>query len=105
MSCDGAEAELPNHHVGSLIVRDVAWLTRTDQQQLLDWLDGEGRDTRVIATSTTPVFPSVKDGLFCADLYYRLNTVTLMLNPDDAAPAQPQPHTDCTADAQGKDRI
>ena len=83
--CDGAEPELPNHHVGSLIVRDVASLTRTHQQMLLEWLNGEGHRARVVATSVTDVFPNVKDGRFSADLYYRLNTVTLMLDHREAA--------------------
>jgi hypothetical protein len=97
VSCDGVAPELPNHHVGSLIVRDVAWLTWTHQQQLLDWLNGEGRGTRVVATSATDLFPNVTGGLFSADLYYRLNTVTLMLDHRDVSGLTPQPHIDRTA--------
>jgi hypothetical protein len=78
--CDGAEPEFPNGPVGSLIVRDVGKLTRVHQQQLLEWLSDRTRSARVIATSARPVFPSVQRGLFSDDLYYRLNTVTLLLN-------------------------
>jgi len=85
VSYDSAELELPDSRVGSLIVRDVACLTRTGQQQLLDWLNGEGRCTRVVTTSATDVFPNVQAGLFSADLYYRLNTITLTLDHCDAA--------------------
>lgn len=85
VSCEGAKPEFPTSAVGTLIVRNVASLPRTHQQMLLDWLNGEGRGTRIVATSATDVFPNVKSGLFSADLYYRLNTVTLMLDHHDAA--------------------
>jgi hypothetical protein len=78
--CDGAGPEFPNGPVGSLIVRDVGRLTRAHQQQLLEWLNDRSCSARVIATSPRPVFPHVKRGLFSDGLYYRLNTVTLLLN-------------------------
>ena len=78
--CNGAEHRFPNGPVGSLIVPDVGRLTRVRQQQLLEWLNDGRLGGRVITTSATPVFPNVKRGLFSEDLYYRLNTVTLLLN-------------------------
>jgi len=81
--CNGAQPEFPNGPVGSLIVRDVGRLTRTHQQQLLDWLSDRRRSARVIATSATQVFPDVTSGVFSDGLYYRLNTVTLLLNRRD----------------------
>lgn len=95
--CNGAQPEFPNGPVGSLIVRDVGRLTRTHQQQLLEWLSDRRRSARVIATSATQVFPDVTSGVFSDGLYYRLNTVTLLLNRRDRegwqdygrAPAQP----------------
>ena len=78
--CEGAEPKFPNGPVGSLIVRDVGRLTRAHQQQLLEWLNDRSRSARVIATSPRPVFPHVTRGLFSDGLYYRLNTVTLLLN-------------------------
>ena len=81
--CNGAEPAFPNGPVGSLIVRDVGRLTRTHQQQLLEWLSDGSRSARVIATSATQVFPDVTSGVFSDGLYYRLNTVTLLLNRRD----------------------
>jgi hypothetical protein len=84
--CDGATPEFPNAPVGSLIVRDVARLTRASQQQLLDWMNDLSPGARVITTSASPVFPDVKRGLFADGLYYRINTFTLMLNQEPDAP-------------------
>jgi sigma-54-interacting transcriptional regulator len=78
--CEGATPEFPAGPVCTLIVRDVARLTRTHQQQLLEWLNDRGGSAQVIATSARPVFPSVVRGSFSDSLYYRLNTVTLVLN-------------------------
>jgi len=78
--CDGGTPELPTAPVGSLVIVDVDELTRACQQQLLEWLNDQGRGARVIATSSRPLFPDVERGRFSDDLYYRLNTVTLLLN-------------------------
>lgn len=96
--CDGAEPEFPNGPVGSLIVRDVGRLPRFHQQRLLEWLNDRSRCARVIATSARPVFPNVQRGLFSDGLYYRLNTVTLLLNrPRRACPRQSSPDIDGAA--------
>jgi Sigma-54 interaction domain len=84
--CDGATPEFPNVPVGSLIVRDVARLTRASQQRLLDWMNDLSPGARVIATSGRSLFPSVERGLFSDGLYYRINTLTLMLNRETDAP-------------------
>jgi transcriptional regulator of aromatic amino acid metabolism len=81
--CNGAEPEIPDGPVGSLIVRDVDRLTPTDQHLLLEWLSDRSRSARVIATSARQVFPDVTSGVFSDSLYYRLNTVTLLLNRGD----------------------
>jgi hypothetical protein len=78
--CEGATPQFPNGPVCTLIVRDVARLTRAHQHQLLEWLNDRGGSAQVIATSARPVFPNVVRGLFSDSLYYRLNTVTLVLN-------------------------
>ena len=49
---------------------------------MLEWLDDRSGSAQVIATSASPVFPNVVRGLFSDSLYYRLNTVTLVLNRD-----------------------
>ena len=78
--CDAAEPEFPTGPVGSLIVRDVGRLTPPHQQALLEWLSDRTRSARIIATSAEQVFPDVTRGDFSDGLYYRLNTVTLVLN-------------------------
>jgi hypothetical protein len=78
--CDGAEPILTNGPIRSLIVRDVDRLTRNDQERLIEWLNRHEEDTRVIATSAQPVFPCVERGQFSEVLYYRINTVTLVLS-------------------------
>jgi hypothetical protein len=78
--CDGAEPIFTNGPIRSLIVRDVDRLTRTDQERLIEWLNRHDEDTRVIATSARPVFPCVERGQFSEALYYRINTVTLVLS-------------------------
>ena len=81
--CNGGEPEIPLGPVGSLIVRDVGRLTQPHQQQLLEWLSARSGGARVIATSPTQVFPNVTSGDFSDGLYYRLNTVTLLLTRRD----------------------
>ena len=71
--------DLPNDTVGTLIVRGVARLTKDRQLRLFEWLNQQSRTVRVIATSTQPFFERVKSGRFLDDLYYRLNTVTILL--------------------------
>ena len=78
--CDGATPIFTSGPIRSLIVRDVDRLTRTDQERLIDWLNRHDGDTRVIATSARPVFPYVERRQFSEALYYRINTVTLVLS-------------------------
>lgn len=60
----------------TLIVRDVAALSATDQQRLLRWLDIRER-SQVLSTTARPLFSLVECGQFLADLYYRLNVLRL----------------------------
>jgi hypothetical protein len=78
-SCDSAEPRLPSEPVGSLLVRDVERLTRESQERLVEWLNGPGFHTRVVATSVTSLYPMVERGEFSDALYYRINMVTLLL--------------------------
>jgi len=61
-------------------VRDVDRLSQADQERLVEWLNRQDGETRVIATSARAVFPHVEQGAFSAALYYRINTVTLVLS-------------------------
>ena len=71
--CDGAGPDFANDTVHSVIVRDVDRLSRADQERLVEWLNRQDGETRVIATSARPVFPHVEQGEFSAALYYRIN--------------------------------
>ena len=83
---DPQALDLPEDAVGSLIISDVARLTPGHQCQLLEWLNDGRRRVRVVALATGPVFPRVERGLFSASLYYRLNTVTLLLDRQPDTP-------------------
>jgi sigma54-dependent transcription regulator len=76
---DGGDLHLPTEHVGTLLVWDIARLTRTNQEQLLEWMVGRQGSCRIIATSARSLFPDVQDGTFSDALYYRLNTVIVVL--------------------------
>lgn len=77
---DAVASDLPEDPVGSLIISDVTGLTPGHQRQLLEWLNDGPRRARVIALATSPLFPRVERGLFSDGLYYRLNTVTILLD-------------------------
>jgi Sigma-54 interaction domain len=77
--CDGAAPDFMHVPIRSLIVRDVERLDRADQERLIEWLNRHDGYARVIATSARPIFPHVERGEFSDALYYRINTVTLVL--------------------------
>jgi sigma-54-interacting transcriptional regulator len=58
-----------------VIARGVDEFGAAEQRQMLHWLDVEGRHARVISTASPALWPKVRDGAFCPELYYRLNTV------------------------------
>jgi Sigma-54 interaction domain len=70
---------LPRHPAGTLILQGADLLTASAQQQLLAWLEGDARSTRVLTTTQSPLFPLVESGAFLAALYYRLNVLLLLL--------------------------
>jgi len=78
--CDGAAPDFTNAPIRSLIVRDVDRLDRADQERLIEWLNRHDEAARVIATSARPIFSHVERGEFSDALYYRINTVTLVLS-------------------------
>jgi transcriptional regulator with GAF, ATPase, and Fis domain len=87
-SCDSAAPRLPSEPVGGLVVRDVERLTRNHQHQVLEWLNGPGFHTRIIATSVNSLYPLVERGEFSDALYYRINIVTLLLDESSASGAE-----------------
>jgi hypothetical protein len=78
-SCDSTEPCWPNEPVGGLVLRHVERLTREGQDQLVEWLNGPGFHTRIVATSVTSLYPMVERGEFSDALYYRINMITLLL--------------------------
>jgi hypothetical protein len=60
----------------TLIVREVAALSATDQQHLQQWLDS-GERSQVLSTTAQSLFSLVERGLFLEALFYRLNVVRL----------------------------
>jgi len=76
--CWSPDAPLPAPgDVNTLVIRDVEVLTAERQRELLSWLEEAVARTRVVSTTTVPLFQRVTAGLFLDTLYYRLNTVTL----------------------------
>ena len=62
---------------GTLILEDVAALTRGEQTLLLEWLERSEPHPQIVSTTRQALFPLVPLGLFDARLYYYLNTVLL----------------------------
>jgi hypothetical protein len=68
----------PPAMVGTLILRDVDALVRADQRRLLDWL-GHALAVKVISTATASLLPRIERGAFLDSLYYRLNTICILM--------------------------
>jgi len=61
-----------------LVIRDVATLSREQQNAFWLWLSAPAvHHLPFISTSSIPIFPLVQRGAFMEDLYYRLNTLVL----------------------------
>ena len=74
----GEELTLPNEC--TVILRDVDTLCKAEQALLHDWLDRKPDSVQTVATTQSPLFPLVQEGLFESDLYYRLNVILLRLD-------------------------
>jgi len=85
-----ADAPLPSRADGrAIVIRDIAKWSRTLQTAWFDWLTVQQEPRpQMIATSSIAIFPLVRQGMFLADLYYRLNTilVDLWISPRDDSP-------------------
>lgn len=60
--------------IGTLILEDASALSLDDQRRLLAWLH-TAAGTRVISSTSSPILPLIKAGVYLDSLYYRLNTV------------------------------
>jgi hypothetical protein len=83
--CRGGSLALPRAARGTVIVDDANRLSDTEQRTLLKWLAETSGTIRVISTATMPVFPLVRRRAFVDGLYYRLNTVCVLLGGSDPA--------------------
>ncbi len=64
---------------GSVILRDVDTLCKTEQTRLHEWLDKKPDSIQTVATTKGPLFSLVEGGQFERDLYYHLNVILLRL--------------------------
>jgi DNA-binding NtrC family response regulator len=69
-----------------LLLQEVHALSPTDQLRLTRELDHNGRETwngrRILASSSVPLFDRVIDQLFDENLYYRLNVIHIVIQPN-----------------------
>ena len=61
----------------TILVRDINALSRPALDALAELIAANHRRVQVIATSSVELYELVQCGRFPADLYYRLNVVTL----------------------------
>lgn len=61
----------------TLVLHDVDQMTLGAQAALLNWMNQNVGQTRVLSTTTVPLWPRVLNGSFNETLYYRLNIVCL----------------------------
>jgi hypothetical protein len=74
---------LPSADTGALILTDVAALSGDDQKRLLDWINDEGSQTRIVSMTERRLFALVESGVFNEALYYRLNLILLPFGSRD----------------------
>lgn len=67
-------------NAGSVILRDVDRLCKSDQTRLHEWLDHKPDSIQTVATTEGPLFSLVQGGHFERDLYYHLNVILLRLD-------------------------
>ena len=72
------ELALPEDMSGTLLLWDVAQLTRGQQMFLHDWITDRPPDAQVISVTAAPLLPLVEDGQFLEGLFYRINVVSLV---------------------------
>jgi hypothetical protein len=70
---------LPASATTALLLRDVAALTRRQQQTLLDWIDAAVAKAQIISATSQDLFAAVVSRSFSERLYYRLNVLVAEL--------------------------
>jgi len=75
---------LPHDLAGTCIVPDAVRLTRDQQKALRKRLEG-APGLRLVTLSPLPLYALVESGEFDPALYYRLNTIMILLAGDEIA--------------------
>ena len=76
LDCSG-RLDLPTES-GTIVLKDVDALSRSEQERLTQWLDTALPPSwQMIALTTIPLYHRVQTGAFLDALYYRLNIVHL----------------------------
>lgn len=73
--------QLPEHDGETLVIGDISIMSLLQQVELNEWLNRFGETSQVLSFSSGPLWPLVERGRFLADLFYRLNVVTLTADP------------------------
>jgi hypothetical protein len=73
----GQPLDLPTTpgRAATLVLENVSELNLEEQLRLLRWFDDMRGQTRVVSTTSVPLWPQVQVGGFNEILYYRLNVV------------------------------
>ena len=89
------ELSVPKEMTGTLLLWDVAQLTRGQQMFLHDWMTERPLDAQVISITAAPLLPLVEDGQFLEGLFYRINVVSLVARLGQGRPdTQGNPRSD-----------
>ena len=80
------ELALPEEMTGTLLLWDVAQLTRGQQIFLHDWITDRPPDAQVISVTAAPLLPLVEHGQFLEGLFYRINVVSLIARLGEGRP-------------------
>jgi hypothetical protein len=62
---------------GTLVLNDIAAMTRSQQVRLFNWLSVGTGDVRIISITSAPLEELVENGEFLEGLFYRLNVIRL----------------------------
>ena len=83
---EGEEERTVRKDAKILLLQEVHALSPEDQLRLTRELDHEGPITcggrRILASSSVPLFDRVIDQLFDEDLFYRLNVIHIVIQPN-----------------------
>jgi hypothetical protein len=77
---------LSEHAIATLVIHDANRLNRTQQDQLYRWVNLHPLK-QVIATASEPLFPLMVRNVFSAELFFRLNAMSVLIDEASVAMA------------------